>query len=106
MKNLHIALNEEVPDKPKIENPQQESIKDFVEKKFKETADAIDKKKKSMRDQERILQKEYKAAKGKTMLGTATKNLVTSTGKGLLSVGKDVNEAVKKLPPEPPLFFP
>ena len=99
-------LKEDVPDKPKIENPQQESIKDFVEKTFKKTDKKIEEGKKSISDQEKILQKKHEIAQDKTLLGTATQNLVTSTGKGLLSVGKDVNEAIKKLPPEPPLFFP
>jgi hypothetical protein len=99
-------LKEDVPDKPKIENPQQESIKDFVEKKFKETDKKINRGKKLVTDQEKPLQDEHKAAKDKTLLGTATKNLATTAGEGLLSVGKDINEAVKKLPPEPPIIFP
>ncbi len=99
-------LKEDVSDKPKVENPQQESIKDFVEKKFKETDKKIGEGRKSISGQEKILQKEHEAAQDKTLLGTAAKNLATSTGKGLLSVGKDVNEAIKKLPPEPPIIFP
>lgn len=99
-------LKKDASDKPKIENPQQESIKDFVEKKFEETDKKINKGKKLITNQEKPLQDEYKEANDKTLLGTAAKNLATSTGKGLLSVGKDVNEAIKKLPPEPPIIFP
>ena len=53
-----------------------------------------------------VLKDEYEADQDKTLLGTAVKNLATSTGKGLLSVGKDVNEVVKNLPPESPIIFP
>ncbi|MBP9692237.1 MAG: hypothetical protein KBD90_02780, partial [Alphaproteobacteria bacterium] len=99
-------LKEEVSDKPKTANPQQESIKDFFERKLEETDEKIAAGQKSITDQEKPLRDKYKAAQDKTLLGTAVKNLATSTGKGLLSVGKDINEAVKKLPPEPPIIFP
>ncbi|MBP9691881.1 MAG: conjugal transfer protein TraG N-terminal domain-containing protein, partial [Alphaproteobacteria bacterium] len=99
-------FQEDIPDKTKVENPQQESIKDFVEKKFKKTDKKIGEGRKSISGQEKILQKEHAAVQDKTLLGTATKNLVTSTGEGLLSVGKDINEAIKNLPPEPPIIFP
>ncbi|MBL8676808.1 MAG: hypothetical protein JNJ47_05230, partial [Alphaproteobacteria bacterium] len=99
-------LKEDVPDKPKIETPQQESVRDFVEKKFEETNKKIAVGKKPIANQEEALQKEQKVVQDKTLLGTATKNLVMSAGEGLLSTAQDINEAIKKLPSEPPIIFP
>ncbi len=88
------------------ENSQQESIKDFVEKKFEIADEKITAGQKSITDQEKPLQDEYKAAQDKTLLGIAGKNFFTSTGKGIVSTAKDINEAIQKLPPEPPTIFP
>ncbi|OJW49671.1 MAG: hypothetical protein BGO67_03970 [Alphaproteobacteria bacterium 41-28] len=90
----------------KTETPPQESIKDFVGKKFEETDKKIAVGQKPIVDQEEALQKEQKVVQDKTLLGTATKNLATSAGEGLLSTAKDINEAIKNLPPEPPIIFP
>lgn len=99
-------LKGDVPHKPKIENPQPESIKDFVEKTFEETDEKIEGGQNPIIDQEQILQKEHEAAKDKTLGVTAVKNLAVSAGKGIASVGKDVADAVQELPPPPPHMIP
>jgi len=88
------------------ENLPQETVKGFVKKQLKDSDQKIKDGKKPLADHEQILQDKQKAAQDKTLLGTAVKNLATSTGEGLLSAAKDINEVVKKLPPEPPSIFP
>lgn len=89
------------------DNPQKEgSVKNDVLQQIKDTEEKIGKGNKGIGEQEKILQDAEKASQDKTLLGTAGKNLFESGGKGLLSVGKDVVEAIEKLPPPPPTYFP
>lgn len=95
----HPHLNKE-----NLKHPSPQSAKAFVEDQLKNIDQKIKAAKKPLVDQKEILQGEQKAAQEKTLGGAAVKNLATSAGEGIFNVVKDVNEAVKKLPPEPPIF--
>lgn len=93
--------------KEKIENlPKDQSVKNDVLQQFNHTEDKINKGSDKISTQERTLQKAEEEAQKKTLGGTATKNLFKSAGVGLSSVGTDIVDTAKKLPPLPPVIFP
>lgn len=107
-KEIHsqVNLNQEKTTPLPQQSGKQESVKEFVENQLQGFDQKIADMKKPITDQEEILQKEQQAAQEKTLLGATVKNLATSAGEGILSTAKDINEAIKKLPPEPPINFP
>ncbi|MBY0500445.1 MAG: conjugal transfer protein TraG N-terminal domain-containing protein [Alphaproteobacteria bacterium] len=89
------------------ESPQKDnSIKAVVLEQIKNTEDKVQKGSEEVGKQKQILQDVEKASQEKTLGGTALKNLAVSTGKGLLSTGKDVAKAIEKLPPDYPIIIP
>lgn len=76
----------------------QSSVKGFVTKQLKETGNKIESGQKPITDQEQVLQNAEKVAQEKTLGVAATKNLLKSAGKGVVSVLED-------LPKDPPFPF-
>jgi hypothetical protein len=82
------------------ENPQKgESVRASVQKQFEDTKNKIEEGRQPIINQEQHLQSAERASQEKTLGGTAIKNIVSSGGEGVLSVGKDVLAAVEKHPP-------
>ncbi len=93
----------ESPQKAEKSDP---SAKEFFSQQLQDIENKIEVGQKPITDQEQVLQKAERDSQTKTLGGTAMKNLVKSGGKGLLSTANDIHEAIKKLPPEPPIILP
>lgn len=76
------------------------SVKKAVLDQIEDTGSKIDKGSGEIAQQKQTLQDAEKASQEKTLLVTAGKNLFNSTVDGFSSVGKDVAEAIEKLPPD------
>ncbi|MBX9621601.1 MAG: conjugal transfer protein TraG N-terminal domain-containing protein [Alphaproteobacteria bacterium] len=88
-------------DQKKKENAQKDdSVKKAVLDQIKDSDDKIDKGSGEIAQEKQILQDAEKASQEKTLLATAGKNLFNSTVDGFSSVGKDITDAVQKLPPD------
>lgn len=77
-----------------------DSVKKAVLDQIKDTDNKIDKGSGDISKQKQILQDAEKASQEKTLLATVGKNLFNSTVDGFSSVGKDIIDAVQKLPPD------
>lgn len=88
-------------DQQNKENTQKDdSVKKAVLDQIKDTDNKINKGSSDIAQEKQILQDAEKASQKKTLLVTAGKNLFNSTVDGFSSVGKDITDAVQKLPPD------
>lgn len=99
-------FNQKTADSSQQEKNTEQSVKGFFNKQLQDVEKKIDIGQKPITDQEQVLQQAERDSQEKTLGGTAMKNLVKSGGKGILSTANDINEAIKKLPPEPPIVVP
>jgi conjugal transfer mating pair stabilization protein TraG len=95
------GLTQSPLDQQNKENTQNnDSVKKAVLDQIKDTGAKIDKGSGDIAQEKQILQDAEKASQEKTLLVTAGKDLFNSMVDGFSSVGKDITDAVQKLPPD------